>query len=64
MNLRAGIREQIVLAPKEIYHMEHGSGSGATPEGLDLLLARLKEKGIPVVTLEEVFQRALDRNPS
>ena len=61
---RAGIREQIVAASKEIYHLEHGSGSGATPEGLDLLLARLKEKGIPVVTLEEVFQRALDRNPS
>ena len=61
---KAALREQLVSTPKEIYHLEHGSGSGATPEGLDLLMARLKEKGIPVITLEEVFQRALDREGS
>ncbi len=55
----AGICEVCLSPSMEIYHIEHGSG--ATPKGLEQLLVRLKENGIPVITLEEVFQRALDR---
>ena len=55
----AGVREQILDSPKEIYHIEHGTGTGATPEGMALLMERLKEKGIPVISLEEVFARAV-----
>lgn len=54
-----GVREQILDSQKEIYHIEHGTGTGATPEGMGLLMERLKAKGIPVISLEEVFARAV-----
>jgi GT2 family glycosyltransferase len=57
--VQAGLREQILDPQKEIYHIEHGTGTGATPEGMKLLLERLKSKGIPVISLEEVFARAI-----
>ncbi len=55
----AGIREKRISPTMEIYHIEHGLG--ATPEGMERLLARLKAEGLPVITLDEVFKRALDR---
>lgn len=57
--VQVGLREQILDPQKEIYHIEHGTGTGATPEGMKLLLERLKSKGIPVISLEEVFARAI-----
>lgn len=59
---QAGVREQILDPQKEIYHIEHGTGTGATPEGMGLLLERLKTKGIPFISLEEVFARAVKTN--
>ena len=38
-----------------IYHIEHGSGSGWTPDGQQKLYARLAAKGIPVLDNNEVL---------
>ena len=43
----AGVREKILSEPMRIYHIEHGSGSGWTPEGQKALFDRLGERGIP-----------------
>jgi hypothetical protein len=43
----AGIREQVLLDPMRIYHVEHGTGSGWTPEGEDSLNQRLDKAGVP-----------------
>ena len=43
----AGIRERLLLDPMRIYHVEHGTGSGWTPEGEDTLNRRLDKAGIP-----------------
>ena len=37
-----------------IYHIEHGAGSGWTPEGQQALFDRLDAKGIPYVGGREV----------
>jgi hypothetical protein len=42
-----GFREQVLEDPLRIYHIEHGTGSGWTPEGQAKLFNRLKAKGIP-----------------
>jgi hypothetical protein len=39
-----------------IYHIEHGSGSGWTPDGQKALYARLAAKGIPVLDNEDVLR--------
>jgi len=41
-----------------IYHIEHGSGSGWTPEGQKSLFDRIAAKGIPILDNEEVLQWA------
>jgi FkbM family methyltransferase len=51
----AGAREEFLADPMRIYHIEHGSGSGWTPEGQKSLYARLAAKGIPVLDNEEVL---------
>ncbi len=50
----AGVTEQILETPLRIYHIEHGSGSGWTPEGQQALFDRLDAKGIPYVERPEV----------
>jgi hypothetical protein len=42
-----GAREEVLQEPMRIYHIEHGSGSGWTPEGQARLFDRLRAKGIP-----------------
>lgn len=42
----AGVREEILKDPMRIYHIEHGTGSGWTPEGQARLFDRLRTKGI------------------
>lgn len=41
--------------PKQfsLYHIEHGKGSGYTPEGADVLFKRLEEKKIPYLRNED-----------
>jgi hypothetical protein len=42
----AGVREEVLTDPLRIYHIEHGTGSGWTPEGQARLFDRLRAKGI------------------
>ncbi|HLG94753.1 MAG TPA: hypothetical protein VKX49_00435 [Bryobacteraceae bacterium] len=46
----AGIRESILREPMRIYHVEHGSGAGWTPEGEQERIARVKSKGVSELT--------------
>jgi hypothetical protein len=41
-----GAREVVLESPMRIYHIEHGSGSGWTPEGEKLLFERLRQQGV------------------
>jgi len=50
----AGVREEVLEEPIRIYHIEHGLGSGWTPEGQAQLFERLAAKGIPYVDWKEV----------
>jgi hypothetical protein len=51
----AGAAEYILQEPMRIYHIEHASGSGWTPEGQRLLFERLAAKGIPWLEFKEVL---------
>ncbi|MCU1334850.1 MAG: hypothetical protein JWO19_431 [Bryobacterales bacterium] len=51
-----GAREEVLAEPMRIYHIEHGSGSGWTPEGQQKLYERLALKRIPVLDNEDVLQ--------
>jgi hypothetical protein len=51
-----GAREEVLADPMRIYHIEHGSGSGWTPEGQQKLWERLAAKRIPILENEEVLQ--------
>ena len=46
----AGVEMVNLPAPKVIYHLEHGAGSGWTPEGARSLSERLDAAGIPYLT--------------
>jgi hypothetical protein len=54
-----GAPEQMLQDPKRIYHIEHATGSGWTPEGHARLFERIHAKGIPCVDDREVFGWAL-----
>lgn len=43
----SGAPQVVLPEPMRIYHIEHGTGSGWTPEGQRALFARLRERGIP-----------------
>jgi len=43
----SGLREHVLRDPLRIYHIEHDTGSGWTPEGEARLNARLKSAAIP-----------------
>jgi hypothetical protein len=49
-----GALEEMLEDPFRIYHIEHGSGSGWTPEGAQALFDRTAAKGIPWVDHKEV----------
>jgi len=48
-------REEVLKEPMRIYHIEHGTGSGWTPEGQARLFNRLRGKGIPWLEYEELI---------
>lgn len=50
----AGVEERALKAP--IYHLEHESGSGWTPEGEEKLRRRLDAKGIPWIDSRRVSE--------
>jgi hypothetical protein len=50
----AGAREQILPEPMRIYHIEHGAGSGWTPEGEGKMYARISQQGIQSVSYPDL----------
>jgi len=50
----AGAREQLLPEPMRIYHIEHGAGSGWTPEGEGKLPARMPQDSIRVVSYRDL----------
>jgi hypothetical protein len=50
----AGAQEEVLPAEMRIFHIEHGAGSGWTPEGQDAMYARIARMGIPSVTYEDL----------
>jgi hypothetical protein len=62
----AGVVEYIFHAPACAYHIEHGAGSGWTPEGQDKLWGRLRAAGIEwldgsTVTMLASFMKSVGR---
>ena len=53
-----GAHEEVLADPMRIYHIEHGSGSGWTPEGQKSLFDRITAKGIPILDNEDVLRWA------
>jgi hypothetical protein len=50
-----GAREEMLVDPMRIYHIEHGTGSGWTPEGQSKLFQRIAASGLSFVDNEEVL---------
>ena len=50
----AGITEEILEEPMRIYHIEHGAGSGWTPEGESEMYLRIARKGIPTISFDQL----------
>jgi hypothetical protein len=55
-----GAREEVLPDPMRIYHIEHGSGSGWTPEGQTKLFERIASKGLSFLANEEVLAMAAE----
>lgn len=55
-----GVREVVLPYPLCIYHIEHATGSGWTPEGEKQLFERLARDGIPWLSFPEVAAWAAD----
>ena len=53
-----GAVEEVLAEPMRIYHIEHGSGSGWTPEGQAKLFERIAAKGLSFLGNEEVLAMA------
>jgi hypothetical protein len=50
----AGLREEVLRDPLRIYHIEHSTAAGWTPEGEHTRLARLQSKGLTELQFPEV----------
>ena len=55
-----GAREVVLCDPMRVYHIEHASGSGWSPEGEKALYQRLAAKGIPWIPFDQVLAWAGD----
>jgi hypothetical protein len=51
-----GLREESFGPEAPIYHIEHGKGSGYTPEGAEALFSALVKRGIPFLSDAELRQ--------
>jgi hypothetical protein len=61
----AGAPEELLLPPMQVYHIEHGIGSGWSPEGETHLFTRLARKGISWVSnhdMEELIAHMRTRH--
>jgi len=52
----SGITEEILEEPMRIYHIEHGAGSGWTPEGESEMYLRIARKGIPTISFDQLVE--------
>jgi len=50
-----GAQEEVLEEPMRIYHIEHGTGSGWTPEGQARLFERIAAKGLSFLANEDVL---------
>jgi hypothetical protein len=57
-----GAPEEFLDSPMRIYHIEHATGSGWTPEGEQRLYTRITEKGIPWLSYDDVVEWARTMN--
>jgi hypothetical protein len=60
----AGVREEVLEDPLRIYHIEHGIGSGWTPEGERQLFARLDKIGLPWIDYPKILDLVEDARKS
>jgi hypothetical protein len=51
----AGLQEVILQPPLRAYHIEHSIGTSAVPEGMDLLMQRVRARGLPCLDYREVI---------
>ncbi len=56
----AGAREEVLAEPMRIYHIEHGVGSGWTPEGQAKLFQRIAARGLSFIGNDEIMQMATE----
>jgi hypothetical protein len=56
MAYHAGLEEEILADPLQVYHIEHSAGSGWTPEGEDKLFQRMQTRGVPVLKYETLVE--------
>jgi hypothetical protein len=49
-----GALEEVLPDPMRIYHIEHSTGSGWTPEGQAALFERIRAKGLSFVSFDDV----------
>jgi hypothetical protein len=62
---KMGIKEVDLPKKQAIYHIEHGLGSGFTPEAANALFKRLEQRGIPHLTdpdLDKIVEQ-INRSP-
>lgn len=52
----AGLRKENFGSRAPVYHIEHGKGSGYTPEGAELLFASLVKRGVPFLSDADLRQ--------
>ena len=57
-----GAREEVFPDPMRIYHIEHATGSGWTPEGQAKLFERIRARGLSFVDNEEILVWASQMN--
>ena len=55
-----GAPEEFLPDPMRVYHIEHATGSGFTPEGQVRLFERIAAKGIPWVDYRQVLDWAVE----
>jgi hypothetical protein len=55
-----GAPEEFLPDPMRVYHIEHATGSGFTPEGQARLFERIAAKGIPWIDYRQVMDWAVE----
>ncbi|MEX2302527.1 MAG: hypothetical protein WD733_16410 [Bryobacterales bacterium] len=55
-----GAPEEFLPDPMRVYHIEHATGSGFTPEGQARLFERIAAKGIPWIDYHQVLDWAVE----